>query len=147
MSYVIILVVLAAVLGPLMAVLPTKRQRHLAEQREKAGRAGLAVRLRRLPDIPPRFRFEAPDGVMCYERVYAARSRPNWQTGLFVRTPEGWQSLNSGREVPDALAGLPQGVVVVSLGPGELQVFWDESDGDDAVDRITATMAELQSAA
>lgn len=145
MSYLIVLLVAGAVLGPLMAVLPSKRQRYLASQRDYAAAQGLAVRLRQLPEIPPRFRFEPPYDLMCYEVSFDPRKRPDWKPGLFVRTDEGWQSRDSDRPIPSLAEALPVGAVVLVLGWDALRVFWDEEGGEAAVDQVAHVLGELRS--
>lgn len=145
LSYLIVLLVIGAVLGPLVAVLPSKRQRYLAVQRDYAAAQGLVVRMRELPEIPPRFRFEAPHNLMCYEVSFDPRTRPGWQPGLFVRTPEGWQSRDIERPVPALTELLPTGAVVLALGWDALRVFWDEEGGATAVDQVARVLGELRS--
>ena len=144
MSYLIVLLVIGAVLGPLVAVLPSKRQRYLAAQREYAAAQGLAVRVRKLPEIPPRFRFEPPHDLVCYEVSFDSRKRPEWQPGLFVRTAEGWQSRDIDRAVPAATAALPSGAVILALGWDALRIFWNEEGGEAAIDQVANVLGELR---
>ena len=53
MAYVIILIVLLIIIGPILAVLPSKRQKEQMQKRQTAMKAGISVNLTRIDDPDP----------------------------------------------------------------------------------------------
>jgi hypothetical protein len=139
-----VLLVAGAVLGPLLAVLPSKRQRYLAELRDQAGAYGVQVRVRQLPEVPPRMRYVPAPDLMCYERVLEGRRAPPWRSSLFVRNEAGdWQSPDPERSPPALLDALPGGATLAVLGGQTLQIYWDEQGGEPALASIATAMDGL----
>ena len=53
MAYVIILIVLLIIIGPILAILPSKRQKEQMQKRQTAMKAGISVNLTRIDDPDP----------------------------------------------------------------------------------------------
>ena len=66
--YIIIFITIAAALGPLLSVLPSKHQRAVADFRERARRAGILVQLREPKNIPARLQRGSDEPLVCYSR-------------------------------------------------------------------------------
>lgn len=140
MAYVIVILALGLILGPLVAAMPRPRDREIARLRAQAAARGIVVSLRELPDIPPRFRFTPPEHLACYTVVLPRHQRAELPRGLFVRTGEGWQTREVGGAVPALLDQLPGGVVVVAVEWDQVRAWWDERGGDTALDPLALTL-------
>ena len=53
MAYVIIVIILLIIIGPILAVLPSKRQKDQMQKRQTAMKAGISVNLTRIDDPDP----------------------------------------------------------------------------------------------
>ena len=127
MVYLIIFITIAAALGPLLSVLPSKHQRAVADFRERARRAGILVQLREPKNIPARLQRGSDEPLVCYSR----RLKPaisGVEPELWVRSQLGWES-RSGEPVPPAIIALTEHIDVILLGDEDIQVFWDEKGG------------------
>lgn len=136
MAYIIVILALGLILGPLVAAMPRPRAREIAGLRERARSLGLRVSLREPPDIPPRFGFQPPEHLACYSLARARDQGEVQPRGLFVRTDDGWQTREVGGSIPALTAEFPDGVVIVAAGWDEVQAFWDERGGEAALDAI-----------
>ena len=135
MAYFVILLAIAAVVGPLMAVVPSKRQRALASARDRAAEAGVVVTLREPTQIPPRLMRITDNPLVCYGLRVAPREAREWQRDTWVRTRDGWLSA-SGKPSPQTLLSLPEGAEVVVAGWDDIRVYWDERGGISATDKV-----------
>ncbi len=135
MAYFIILLAIAAVVGPLMAVIPSKRQRALASARDRAAAAGVWVTLKEPVGIPPRLMRVTDNPLVCYALRVRPREARDWQRDTWVRTRDGWASA-SGEPSPLALSDLPQGAEVVVAGWDDIRIYWDERGGVSATDSV-----------
>jgi len=135
MAYFLIFLAIAAVLGPLMAVVPSKRQRALASARDRAAAAGVVVTLREPTHIPPRLMRVSDNPLVCYALRVVPREAREWQRDTWVRTREGWLSA-SGAPSPKVLVDLPEGAEVVVAGWDDIRIYWDERGGVSATDNV-----------
>ncbi len=143
--YIILgLLIAGALLGPLIAVVPSKRQRYLADLREQAARLGLSVRLRPLPNIPPRFRFEPPQELMSYELRRPFPGASGSAPTVLVLGADGWSALELGGRVPSGIEALPEGVLLVTFTEYSIAAAWDERGGEEALKRLATVLGELQ---
>lgn len=134
MVYFIILVCVAAVLGPLLSALPSKHQRAVAGFRDRARQAGIRVQIREPANIPPRLQRATDNPLVCYSKV-RRNSGVTGSAELWVRGRSGWES-KSGDTVPAWLTAVTDHIEVVFAGPEDLQVFWDERGGESAYTQV-----------
>ena len=114
MVYIIIFITIAAALGPLLSVLPSKHQRAVADFRERARKAGVLVQLRE-----PKNSRRLDVAIRGLEPE------------LWVRSKVGWES-RSGDPVSAVITAVTEHIEVIFLSDEDIQVFWDERGGEGA---------------
>jgi len=142
LAYIIIFLAVAAVLGPLLAVWPSKRQQALASYRDAARQAGVAVSLREPDGIPPRLQRVTDDPLVSYALRLPPRAAQRVVRDLYVRTPDGWESRGSAA-IPDAIAALPDSAEVVVIGWDDIRVYWSERGGNAALEAVLGCLFSL----
>ena len=121
MSYFLIALVLLVALSPLISMMPSRRQRHLADLRQAAASSGLYVQFDtagQSTDDPPAVLYG------CRRQRGDAPAQP----GVYRREAGAWHS-SSGRwpeERLQLLDGLPGGVCEIRDQPAGIAVLWDE---------------------
>jgi len=146
MKWAIIILIMMSLLGSMMWVMPSKRQKFQAELRQKASKLGFNVQITRLtppraegqvePETYtatayrlPRFNIDKHERESFAEwQVFRLRAIAN--EGL----PEGWswqageRKLNTAQlaQLQELLAALPEGVSSVESTPAHFSVYWDE---------------------
>lgn len=134
------------VIGPIMLLQPSSRQRYIALQRQRAAQLGLqvavacgessqSVMVYRLPVNLP----EAMQSVQLMRQSYSHGAH----------TYKDWQATHASAVVSDAvkwwLDSLPQAVLGVEMGPHSLGLSWQDSDTSLCADRVKALLVTLQS--
>jgi len=142
--YFVIFLSLAVILGPLMAVMPTHKQRALVQRRDRAREAGVTVTLREPDNIPPRLQRASDNVLVCYSVRLLPRESRNLVRDLYVRTRQGWQSKND-LTVPLVVTELPETVEVVQVGWDDIRLYWSERGDGDALEAVLAALAVLKS--
>ncbi len=170
MTWVIIGLILLAAFGPVLWLVPSKRDRHLSALREQARREGLVVELRRVPKLNPRPEERVTAGgriklpmVECTAYTHTLTRRlamlPSWRLLRGEDRPQarpGWEfdpdfkatgvafdaSLES---LDDLFDGLPGDVIGVELSSRALILYWLESRGAKR-STVTALSALLMAA-
>jgi len=125
-----------------MAVWPSKRQRQLADYRDRARRAGLSVSLKSPGELPPRLQRTTDDPLVGYGLRLTPRQRQKVNHDLFVRSPRGWEA-KSGSPIPAFFDRLPENAEIVSVGWDEITIYWNESGGDEALNAVLMVLVEL----
>ena len=157
---VIIVGVLIVAFGPILYVLPSKKDRRLAALRAEARRLGLTVELKpvRNPDAAAEDRVTAggrPRAPMHASARYALTldRMPNeaspWR---LLRSARGWIA-DEGMDLPAGWLGqlqplvetLPDDVVAVDFGGRDLGCYWLErpASGIDAVAKLKGSLASI----
>ena len=157
---VIIVGVLIVAFGPILYVLPSKKDRRLAGLRAQARRLGLTVELKpvRNPDAAAVERVTAggrPRAPMHASARYALTldrmpdAAPPWR---LLRSARGWIA-DEGMDLPAGWLGqlrplietLPDDVVAVDFSGRDLGCYWLErpASGIDAVAKIKASLASI----
>ncbi len=163
MVWIIIAVVVIAVLGPVLALVPSRRDRLLAGLRTAARRAELVVEVTSVPklDAAAEERVSA-GGAPRDARIDCAAYRlplsaplpnaPRWlllKSGRDNRYLDGWATLHPPRQLPTPvgdywhrigaiLDALPGGCVGVEADPGRVTWFGLERSGGVAVEAVAA---------
>ena len=154
MTWLIIGVVLLVAFGPVMWLLPSKRDRRLAALRERARREGLIVELRRLPKLDPTPEERVSAGGKVRDPVVECMAY-SLTLPRRLRMLEGWRILRHAGAVDDKvpragwvvdpgmfaarphvarvaqwleplLGELPDDVIGVELTAGSAGVYWLE---------------------
>ncbi len=157
---VIIVGVLIVAFGPILYVLPSKKDRRLAGLRGEARRLGLTVELKpvRNPDAVAVERVTAggrPRAPMHASARYALtldrmpNEAPPWR---LLRSARGWIA-DEGMDLPAGWLGqlrplietLPDDVVAVDFGGRDLGCYWLErpASGIDAVAKLKGSLASI----
>lgn len=148
-AWIIILLAIGLVVGPVLYFMPTRRDRRLAAIRLEARRCGLVVELRSVINLdapaeervsPGGERLAPVHSSVSYAMPLRARleTLPPWRLLRSERT--GWQ-FDTERATPSELLGrlrpllpaLPEDAVALELDGGRLACYWLErfpADGD-----------------
>lgn len=169
MAWTIVAIVLLAAVGPLLWLLPSRRQRQQAEWRIAARRHGLAVELAAVenPDAPAQERVSSAGEPLVAERRCVAyrlplvpplSDGPRWRLVKSEREPRclaGWLAPTPPVGVPTPAAdywrqlgplidALPGGCIAVEATARAVSWFGLESGGeDDAAATVAAIAAGL----
>ena len=151
MTYLIILIAVAAVAGPLLSALPSKQQRRVTRFRDAARGAGIQVRCREPNEIPPRLQRATSDMLVCYA-TRCGRQGPKGSSvtassggnSLWVRTTAGWEGRDS-EALPAWLTTLDPAIEVIIRQPEEVQVYWTERGQDSTLEQVFETLNRLKS--
>lgn len=135
MSYLLILLIIVIALSPLLSMMPSKRQRQLADLRQAAASAGLYVKLEK-----------AEDGS---QRTFYGCRRQRGDTGVLPATlspdGKGWRETAGhwNAERMAALEPLPSGVLGVREDREGVGVNWDEMGTREDVETIARVLRGL----
>ncbi|WP_347329595.1 hypothetical protein [Marinimicrobium locisalis] len=147
-TLVVLLGVVAMVVGPLMLLQPSARERRQAELRERARQEGILVSLRALPRQATD--MEAPSRIPAYKRPAGKGGGPTppWMLVRAAYQHEAhflghwtWQGAGraSAREqqwLAHQLPSLPQSVQAVAGDAKGWSVYWTELGGIEALEGI-----------
>jgi hypothetical protein len=166
MKWIIIVVVLLAAFGPVLWLVPSKKDRRLARMRQRARANGLRVDITTLPDTyAPALAHVTAGGVKKEPKVecavyWAVSPRqlghaPSWR---ILRIPEaahrpakgplpGWAWDSKAADEPGYWQGmapliqpLPTSILAVETNTREVGLYWQErvsaAEADDKVDEI-----------
>ncbi|MEH6577891.1 MAG: hypothetical protein V7731_12510 [Amphritea sp.] len=163
MKWVIIILIMMSLVGSMMWVMPSKRQRFQAELRRQASQKGFNVQIVRLtpprgigqiePETYmatayrlPRFNLEKGERESFREwQVYKQEAIAN--EGL----PAGWCWGAGERQMDDTQLGLlaeligmmPEGVNSIESTPVHFSVFWDERGQIETLDQFKTQMQKI----
>lgn len=140
--WIVLFLVIAMIVGNLMWLRPSPRERALADQRAHAQAAGFSVHLRLAPDW-----LELPVGERMVGHYQLMRPMPGarlgrwrWHGGLGnwqpVGNPEAWLSA-APWPTP-----APVGWLGVDVAPNGAVVYWREDGRRESVDRMLAILQE-----
>jgi hypothetical protein len=169
--WIVIVVIMIVAFGPILWLMPSRRERRLSRLRQRAYQRGMRVELRRLPgrDVAPEERVTAGGRALDTSREYAAylmplqarlRMLPSWRLlrGAQGMSPvPGW-AFEAGRR-PDhprldvmletlapLLRDLPDDVAAVEVESHSVAGYWLEGPGT-TTDRVDDLAARLTDAA
>jgi len=140
MSYLLIVLILFVALAPLMAAMPSRRQRRIADLRQTAAATGLFVQLRKEPWA----------GSEADRRAYYGRLRN--RDGKAPRVPvtyrvegEEWLAERGswGGEKLALLRSLPAGISAVCEDVQGAGVYWDERGTREEVREIDRLLRRI----
>lgn len=153
MAFVLILLAVALVIGPVLWMKPSQGQARQARIRLKARALGLDVRLTELPQTHRAAvrREDVRQGVVYRSVVYDPRTVIALNHRL-IRDADQWEA--EGDKLPPALQGvldqvsanLPASVVAIELGPQGPGVYWREVGDEPEVEQIAAQLKTLLAA-
>lgn len=140
MTYLLIALVVMVALSPLISMMPSRRQRQIADLRQRAALCGVTVQLRGLPHATT-----SGDSRPFYGRHRQRGDHTIAINAVYQRDGEGWQS-SVGALSADMLALLAQLPVGVSHVCENLQgvgLFWDERGPETDVECIDGVLRQL----
>ncbi|MEM0955973.1 MAG: hypothetical protein AAGI24_17665 [Pseudomonadota bacterium] len=135
MTYLLIFAVLLLALSPLLAMMPTRRQRELARLRQAAASAGLFVKLDR----------DGGEPGQVYYGCRRQRGDDPAQAATLLRSAEGW-ALQAGQWRADRtmlLSPLPEAVMRCHEDAREVGVYWGERGAVEDVQVIAQVLRKL----
>lgn len=157
----IIALAIAMMLGPILIMQPSRRQRRLAQLRAAAAKQGVKVRMAPMPEGTIR----AGDSVAVYYRPWPDQKQHR-QSWMMARQPfahglhfaDDWDWVGRGRAavawhepLRRLLPSLPGSVLAVEAGSGSLGLAWlEQTQGksvDEAVGEISLWLDQLMAAA
>lgn len=141
MTYLLIAFVVLLALSPLISMMPSRRQRQIADLRQGAAVTGLFVELRSSPLEPP----DSPRQPFYGCRRRREQQRPRGNT-LYRRDGERWVTADLRPWSParlELLEALPGGVSAVFEEPQSVGVYWDERGERADVECIARVLRDL----
>lgn len=155
MSYLIIILVLALVLGPVFWIMPSPSQRRQQQFRSQALQQGLQLKVADLPQSRrSAVRQETPQQGMLYRLPWLDRqfSRQSWLQAGEIRCLRLQQGLEWQGQVPAAvqsvveacLSQLPPSVKALALAADGVGCYWKEQGDVENVRRIAENLAEIR---
>lgn len=149
MEFLVGVLIVALLLGPVLWLRPSPMDRRRARIRDRARELGLHIRVCDLPQTRrERVRGDHPGLGAAYSLRSGEKALP---AGCWIRSVgDDWQTVE-GDPVPGAqrvwlegvAAGLPAGVVALERGGRLATVYWDERGGEAAVDAVLASLQRL----
>ncbi|MDJ0878976.1 MAG: hypothetical protein QNI86_10220 [Halieaceae bacterium] len=135
MSYLLILLIIFVALSPLITMMPSRRQRQLADLRQAAASAGLYVKLEKGEDGSQRVFYgcRRQRGDSAAAPVMLAPGEAGW-----TETAGRWPA-----ERLAALEPLPGGVLEVREDREGVGVNWDEEGTREDVEAIARVLRNL----
>lgn len=156
MAYLIAILVMALVLGPILWLKPSPGQARQAQQRLRARREGLEVRLCSLPQSRRcRVRQETPVQGAVYRLPLLEQPQPPLPDFLWVRenATAAWETETAATAPPavqaalnQVMAAAPADVVAVEAGSGGASIYWQERGGEEAVATVAGLLRPLRAA-
>ncbi|MFW1676277.1 hypothetical protein ACFVYJ_00645 [Pontibacter sp. JAM-7] len=163
MKWMIIVLIMMSLIGSMMWVMPTARQKYQAALRLHAKKEGFRVQLERitLPRAKGEMEGETTN-VTSYRLTRKSRDKSQrtqhtpW-TAVRVESlanlglPEGWSWLLGEKSLSesqlalltDVIAQMPGDVTAIESSPVEVGVFWQEEGGETALAEIKTQLERL----
>lgn len=153
---VVLLGVAVMVIGPVMMLQPSARDRSLTRLRQRAAEAGLEVRMRELPrqatdlEAPgqkPAYRLAAGKGGGPREPwvlVRAAYEHESHLLGHWAWQGAGRPGPAERRTLETILPTLPKSARAVEGDATGWAVYWDELGGESALEKVTSVLRALR---
>lgn len=163
MKWIIIIVIMMSLIGSMMWVMPTPRQKYQAALRMKAKKMGFLVQLERLtaPRAKGEMEPESRD-ITAYRVIREGLNREEknhfttWQIFRLesisdIGLPSGWSWSEGERalsekqldRLAEVISKLPEGVFSLESTPIHAGVYWNEEGGDEALDEIKTLLDSL----
>jgi len=160
MKWMIIILIMMSLIGSMMWVMPTQRQKYQAALRMKAKNLGYQVQLERVTAPRAKGEMEAEARNMTAYRLLRhglSNEQKNrfdaWQifrvesiadTGL----PEGWSWSHGEKTLSpaqleilrDVIAEMPAGVFSIESNPAYIGIHWDEEGGEDMLEKLKSLL-------
>lgn len=139
----IIVLLLAALLSPLVWIVPSRQQRGQMAVRLAARRLGLGMQMAR-PEWPHWMQPEPPTSCPQYHRQRLC-GREDWR---YWQVAPGewhnrWREPCADAQLRDLLCQLPADVYMVEAAAQMLALYWGERGGETELARVAQVMLEL----
>lgn len=163
MKWMIIILIMMSLIGSMMWVMPTPRQKYQAALRMKAKTQGFLVQLEKVTGPRAKGEMEPVSKDMTAYRILReglSRDEKNsfktWQVFRIesiadIGLPAGWSWLDGERTLSDAqleqlceiIAKLPAGVFSLESTPIHVGVYWDEEGGEEVLDDLKGLLQQI----
>ena len=151
MSYLIILLIVAVVVGPVMWMMPSAKQKQQIRIRDYAMRQGLQIKIADLPQSHKQMvRKESPVQGVVYRLPLTSDKPITLKTiSCLKKVEQGYewqgqpqQELQSLFE--DVLAQCPESAMGLELSGAGVACYWQERGGEAAVDQIKSALEKFR---
>lgn len=157
--FIILLLAIALVVGPISMLRPKPAQRRKEALRMQAARQGVRFGMRKLPKL--KTATEEPVAMPIYYLAPGAKMQamPTWilmrtayeHEGNFFRDWDWHGEQRPPVEICDMLrtylSGLPPSVAAITQGEAGTCVYWTEQEGPELLDALVKMLKDLHSAA
>lgn len=146
MSYFIVALVVAAVLGPVMWLRPSPREQQLQRLRSQARQEGLHVHLRAVPPNHGEGDRVVEPAIMAYIRPWSEQERKSHLPAKFTMPffDEQWQDYRSrGIISQELLGGLPDSCRMLEVNSEGLIVYWRERGDEARITKMASAMEQM----
>lgn len=147
MTYLLIAVVVMVALSPLLSMMPTRRQRQIADLRQQAALSGLLVQLRALPDsadstgLHPFYARRRQRGDRVASIAVYRRAGDGWSGAASDTVKRRWRPVSIA--MATLLAQLPKGVSHVCENLHDIGMFWDEEGTQADIEQMVEVLEKL----
>ncbi|MEY3017293.1 MAG: hypothetical protein RL336_428 [Pseudomonadota bacterium] len=146
MSYLIIALVVAVVIGPVLWLKPSPREKQLQRLRRCAHSEGLRVHLRAVPPNHGDGPRVVEPAIMAYIRPWSEQERKSSLPATFTLPclQGDWQSYRSKGIVGDELLrALPDSCRLLEVSEEGLLIYWRERGDESRVKQLRTTMEDI----
>lgn len=156
MKWMIIILIMMSLVGSMMWVMPTQRQKYQAALRMKAKSMGFQVQLERITAPRAKGEMDPETRDMTVYRILrqglSSKEKSEFKSWQVFRVesisdiglPQGWswsqgeRTLSAGKlqQLQELLEKLPDGVFSLESTPVHVSVYWDEEGGDKMLEEL-----------
>jgi hypothetical protein len=150
LSYLIILLVAAMVVGPVFWIMPSPRQKRQVKLRQRAMSLGLQVKISDLPQTHrSQVRRESPIQGVLYRRLWDTKVEKLPELQLCLKTDAGYEWTGSSDTLvrslfESVLSSADMKLLALEYSPAGVAGYWHEKGSEEAVDSIFATLDQLR---
>ena len=140
MTYFLIAVIVMAALSPLISMMPSRRQKQIANLRQRASLCGMSVQLLEKPGSA------GTDPLVAFYGRHRQRDDRKGVASIRLRREgTGWagQRGAASSAMEDLLKQLPMGVSHVTEDLHNIGVYWDEQGEEADVEVIDSILKQL----
>ena len=148
MTYIIIIIIVSIVLGPIFWIMPSAKDKRLVNLRDMAMSAGFHIKVCDLPQVNrAKVRREPAEKGVMYRLPFPQidrKLRPDYE--LYLRDESEVQTGRYQSQLAQLLEDLPADVVAVELSPVGSGLYWRERGGGDVIESFKQKLEQFNQA-